>query len=102
MDKKQAIKKYKQLFDELNKIICVWDPFGFISSGAPNDEWHDEVTSILAGLPHIQIRDDVIDLVQDVFGKAFSKEDFPRESCEQVGKEIYEWWTRFDSAKATV
>jgi hypothetical protein len=94
MDKKEAIRKYKQLFDELNEIICTWDPFGFIRSGAPKDEWSDEVTSILAGLRHTSSSEDVIDLVQKVFSKAFSKEDFPRDSCESVGKEVYEWWLK--------
>jgi hypothetical protein len=99
IDKKEAKRKYKKLFDELNVIICSWDPYGLIRSGAPKDEWYEEVTSILAGLRQTSSKsnDDVIDLVQNVFSKAFSKEDFPRERCEQVGNEIYEWWIEFDN-----
>ncbi len=99
MNKIEAIRKYQQLFDELNAIICSWDPYGLIKSGAPKDEWSGEVTSILAGLCHILLKsnDDVIDLIQDVFSKAFSKEEFPRERCEQVGKEICEWWLESDN-----
>jgi len=92
MDKREAIKKYRTLYQGLNAIILEWDPYQLYRTGELDDEFSHEVARLLAALQHTQSESGVIDAVQKIFAESFSEHDFPRTSCEEVGRRVFEWW----------
>ena len=92
VNKREAIKKYRALYEGLNEIILEWDPYGLFRQGEFNDEFSEEVTRLLAALQHTESEPDAIDAVQKIFAEAFSEHDFPRTACEEVGRRVFSWW----------
>jgi len=92
MEKREAIEKYRALYDGLNTIVCQWDPHGLSQQGEINDEFSEEVTRLLAALQHAKSESEAVDAVQRVFSAAFSEHDFSRGACEQVGRRVFSWW----------
>jgi hypothetical protein len=91
-DKREAIEKYRALYDGLNAIVCQLDLYGLSRHGEINDEFSDEVTRLLAALQHIKSESEVVDAVQRVFAASFSEHDFSRGACEQVGRRVFSSW----------
>jgi hypothetical protein len=77
---------------ELNAIILEWDPYNLYRQGELDDEFSHEVTRLLAALPRTESEAEAIDAVQKIFAESFSEHDFPRGSCEAVGRRVFSWW----------
>ena len=92
MDKRDAIEKYRALYDGLNAIVSQWDPYGLSRQGEVNDEFSDEVMRLLDALPRTNSESEVVDAVQEVFSASFSEHDFSRASCELAGQRVFSWW----------
>jgi hypothetical protein len=92
MNKREAIERYREVYRGLNSIILEWDPYGLYAVGELDDEFSDEVTSILAELQAVESESDAIQAVHRVFAKAFSEHDFSPARCAEVGRKIYAWW----------
>lgn len=92
MSKGESIRKYRALYEGLNAIILGWDPYGLSSQGELDDEFSHEVTRLLARLPHAESEEGAIDAVHEVFSQSFSEHDFPRSSCQEVGRRVFSWW----------
>jgi hypothetical protein len=90
--KREAIDRYGALYDSLNSLVMNWDPYGLSRSGEIDDEFSNEVARLLAALPHTESESDAIDAVQKIFAESFSEHDFPRRSCEDVGRQVFSWW----------
>jgi|GEM_PF-5612438 len=94
MNKIDSINYYKELYSELNSIICEWDPYGLSDKGRISDEFCEEVTMILAGLREVNDSVGSVDLVSKVFSETFSPNEFGHETCKAVGDRIFQWWSK--------
>jgi hypothetical protein len=92
MDKIQLIITFRQMFNELNEIICQFDPYGLSKGGIIADEFEDEAWEILFGLTNTNNLTEVVLLVSDVFTKSFDTIDFNEKKCYFTAERIYEWW----------
>jgi hypothetical protein len=92
LSKREAIKKYRALYEGLNAVILEWDPYNLYRQGELDDEFSDEVTRLLAALQHTESDADAIDAVQKIFSESFSEHDFSRSSCEDIGRRVFSWW----------
>lgn len=92
MDKVQVLHSFRELYDELNMMLCQFDPYGLLDQGRIADEFDEEAWQILYGLVDVHHVDQAINLVTHVFVKEFSAEDFNKENCSTVATRIYEWW----------
>ncbi len=92
MRNKKSKERYRALRSELNGIILRWDPYALYHQTKQEDEFSDEVQRVLAKLPRAFSQEDVLEIVQQVFSRAFSPEDFLPEACSEVAREIWQWW----------
>lgn len=92
MEKREAIKRYRVLYEGLNAIVLEWDPYNLFCEGELDDEFSDEVARLLAALQHAKSESDTIDAVQKIFSESFSDHDFPRSSCDEIGRRVFAWW----------
>lgn len=92
MDKVETIRRYRELYEELNEIVLAWDPYALYRQGELRDEFSDEVTRLLAVLPATRSEDDVVAVVSKVFSESFSTRDFSNSTCRPVGATIFKWW----------
>ena len=73
----------------IRSVIHEWDPYCLLRSGAPEDEFDDEIALVLAEIHRIRSQSDAITLVSVVFSRAFGPEEFGRDACAQVGSQLY-------------
>ena len=92
MNKREAIKRYRALYEGLNAIILEWDPYNLYREGELDDEFSHEVARLLAAVQHSESEADAIDAVQKIFAASFSEHDFSRSSCEEIGRRVFSWW----------
>ncbi|WP_411348569.1 hypothetical protein [Paenibacillus sp. WLX2291] len=92
MDKVQVLHHFRELYAELNMILCEFDPYGLSDKGEIADEFEEEAWQILYGLVDVHNLDEAIDLVTYVFVKAFDAQAFNKENCTGVATRIYAWW----------
>lgn len=93
MANKELKKQYKHHFKELRTIINEWDPYSLIAEGAPIDEFEAEVGEVLAGLSKCKNQDDTVQLISQVFSRAFEPELFKPEHCSEIGGRIFNWYS---------
>ncbi len=93
IDKNAAVAEYHRLYKELNSLVLAWDPYGLFKAGELSDEFSDEVTQVLAKLPHCKSETDVAIAIQTVFANSFSEHDFQISICESIGSSVYTWWS---------
>jgi hypothetical protein len=80
MDAKQQRKdakgRYKQLLALVGRVMADWDPLGFLSLGAPDDEFRSEIAAVAAQVPRIKSSTDAAHAVSRVFSLSFDREEF--------------------------
>ncbi|ANF95025.1 hypothetical protein [Paenibacillus bovis] len=92
MDKVEVLYSFRQMYEELNQILCRFDPYGLSDGGRIADEFDGEAWDILYGLMDTRELSEVIHLVTNVFAQSFSKESFNQDNCSEVATIIYYWW----------
>ena len=80
---------YRTASAVVREVIHEWDPYSLLAGGAPDDEFHSEIASIVAQIPRIAGKNDAVHAVSRVFSSAFEPERFGLEDCQSVGRELY-------------
>ena len=62
---------YKNLFNNIKSIVNDHDPLHLLGSGAPDDEYEQEVASIVANLKNVSTKKDLDNLIIRVFKDSF-------------------------------
>lgn len=83
-------KQWKKVEAVVRAVIHVWDPYGLIRDGAPEDEWDSEILKIVGRVRSIGTPAEAAAAVSDVFSKAFHPEGFQKEDCAQVGQRLFD------------
>ena len=86
----QTKKEYNRAIQVVGTVINQWDPYGLLEAGAPPDEFDPEVAAIVRNLHMIRSPKDATRVISEVFSYYFDPEDFPIDSCEDVGSKLYE------------
>ena len=94
MNKSEATRHYRQLHSKLSALLTEFDPCALRAGGAPQDEYEREATLLLARLSRATTPQDVIAAATDVLAEAFGDDALPAQSVAELGRRIYEWWTR--------
>lgn len=66
--------KYKNHHKLLSRIINSVDPIGLMAGGAPEDEYCNEVSKILAVIQNVNDEKDITDKIYEVFLNSFGQE----------------------------
>jgi hypothetical protein len=82
-------REHKIIFNIVRSVIHGWDPYGLLTNGAPTDEFDGEIRSIVSQIANIKSSDAATHLISRVFSDSFSKDDFKKENCGQVGTNLY-------------
>ena len=72
----------------VKKFINEWDPYDFISSGAPDDEFENEIKVICYKIESKNSIKDIACIVSDVFTKKFEDIHFSIDSCMGIAEKI--------------
>ena len=81
---------YGDKFLKLRSIVNKYDPVGLISSGAPQDEYEPEVTTIITKLNSNLSENEVYDLVFNEFDFWFGGSTTgPKSSYKSLSKDVY-------------
>ena len=71
-------KNYKNIFEQVKKLVNEWDPCSFIESGAPDDEYDVLTNKFLSGLINKTntelIKNEIIDLLGNYYGTPLFEE----------------------------
>ena len=86
----QTKNEYNRAIQVVETVINQWDPYCLLEAGAPPDEFAAEVAAIVRNLHLIRSPQDAARVISEVFSHYFSPEDFPIDSCEDVGSKLYE------------
>lgn len=65
-----------------------WDPYSLLATGAPIDEFENEIVEVVREIPNIKSTIDVTNTLSRVFSSAFD-ENFTPEECSNVGTKLY-------------
>ncbi|MBD3242068.1 MAG: hypothetical protein GF331_15870 [Chitinivibrionales bacterium] len=91
-DRKRLRHEYKRMFSEARRIVNTSDPEGLLGMHAPEDEYEDEVATILRELKTCRDADDVYALVTSVFNEAFGPER-RQFDLRSLAEELWRWWS---------
>ena len=80
---------YDRALDVIGSVIKAWDPYSLLAAGAPRDEFDMEIARLATRIRHIHSVDDASREVSAVFGDCFSSEEFPVQSCADVGAKLF-------------
>lgn len=78
------------ILDIILQEITTWDPLGLIAMGAPMNEYDFEAVKITDKLEASTSITRIVDIVAQVFKKAFNDKRFTHERCHLVAARIYE------------
>lgn len=92
MDNSEAVRRTSHLYDELNRIILEWDPYGLSRQGEIADEFSSEVWQLLTRLPEITTEDQTIAALQEIFRGLFPELGWSIIECQATGRRIFQWW----------
>ena len=76
-------------FAVVRAFINGWDPYGLIESGSAADEYHAEITILVAWVPRINSVDDATTAVAEAFASAYADEEKRRQVFRDAGTTIY-------------
>lgn len=79
-------KVYNIIRCEINK----WDPLGLLKKGAPNDEYHLEITRIYNKIRHLKTAEKLGKYIQTMFQELFGENIFMEDikTCQDVAQSI--------------
>ena len=82
---------YRELYEELVRILYRHDPIGLASSGAPHDEYEPEVGTIIPRLGSAASAEDVTRIVYEEFCRWFGAESTtgPQKVYAPIGDEVW-------------
>ena len=96
-ERKRLKEEYRELFDEVNKLIFSDDPIG-INFEDNTDEYEPEVGTILPLLRNCESSDDVRRIVHQEFVNWFDASIAgPEERYTKVATEIWDCWQKFNA-----
>ena len=70
-------------------VVCSWDPYSLINSGAPIDEFDSEIAQVVALVPSISSPSAAAAALSAVFSAAFEPELFSPAQCSVPGQELF-------------
>ena len=80
---------YDRALDVIGSVIKTWDPYLLLADGEPRDEFDMEIARLVTRIRHIHSAGDAAREVSAVFGDCFSSEEFPVQSCADVGAKLF-------------
>lgn len=87
-------RRYGSLFEEVAAVLYRHDPVGLAATGAPEDEYEPEASTILPRLEHASSEREALWVVRDEFARWFSPEVAgPTERYEGAASEIWRLWS---------
>ncbi len=92
-NKQQAIRYTVLLFNELNNIVMEWDPYGLSNAREISNEFSDEVWALLQKLADVKTEQDALQIVVEVFSQSFSEQEFNKQTCQEISKRVFLWWS---------
>lgn len=81
--------QWKQIEAVVRKVIHEWDPYQLIAGGAPDDEWDDEIMSIVGRVSNLKTEAEIIVAISEVFSKSFQPAGFALNDCAEVGQRLF-------------
>jgi hypothetical protein len=81
---------YDTAFKVVSSVIDAWDPYSLLEGGAPPDEFHSEIKSLIAWLRHIRAPEDAAKEISSIFSAAFEPQYFTVTACTEVGTQLYD------------
>ena len=88
-DHNQMKKQYQELVALVARVIKEWDPYVLLATGAPSDEFDNEVSLIVAQVQKITSPIVAAESISRIFSSSFEPELFTPEACAQVGKRLF-------------
>lgn len=70
-------------------LVHAWDPQKLLASGAPVDEFDDEVARLVARIPRLRDAEDAGRHVEDVFTAQFGRGVLGTEAAAKMGERWY-------------
>jgi len=71
-------------------VIDAWDPYGLLKGGAPSDEFHSEIESLVTRIRRIRSPEDAAKETSTIFSAAFEPQYFTLAACTKVGTKLYD------------
>ncbi len=81
--------EYRDLLALIARVIGEWDPHALLDSGAPRDEFAQEVALVAAQVSRINSAPEAARVIAEVFSPAFDPKYFDAEACTPVGKRLF-------------
>jgi hypothetical protein len=82
-------REYRELAEDVSRVLAEWDPYCLVESGAPRSEFDSEAIQLLPGLAAARSPADVVADVSRVFSRAFGPDGFSPEACQALGERLY-------------
>jgi hypothetical protein len=74
-------RQYERAVQIVGYVIHKWDPYGLLASGAPADEFSDEIARIVVAASKAQGPNDLADALSAILSQAFEPHAFTPADC---------------------
>jgi Domain of unknown function (DUF1871) len=80
--------EYEKAIEIVRSVVNQWDPLDLLATGAPIDEFENEIAEVVREIPNIKSTIDGTNTLSWIFSSAFD-ENFTPEECSDVGTKLY-------------
>lgn len=80
---------YDTALKVVGSVIDAWDPYCLLEGGAPSDEFHSEIESLVTRIRRIRSPEDAAKEISTIFSDAFEPQYFSVAACSEVGTQLY-------------
>jgi len=82
-------KTQEQVETIVKQVFAQSDPYCLIESGAPVDEWVDEIHRIALMVAHAQTPAECTKAVYEVLSDSLGKDNFTMAECQEMGEDLF-------------
>jgi hypothetical protein len=82
-------EEYEEGIRILRTAVASWDPFGLLGGGAPEDEWDEEIASLLPKIQRAKTPADVAREIAVVFGGGIGGTSISIKETSDVAANIF-------------